>query len=90
MKTANRRFPRILAPVLPLAGSLRIVWGTIRKLFLGEVMDEKIHRSDGALDCRDSKDEKNEKEREYRERVRESVERVRNQNREILDRLATK
>jgi hypothetical protein len=53
-------------------------------------MDEQTNRTGQGLACRDSQEETGEKEREYRERVRASVERVRSQNREILDRLATK
>ncbi len=53
-------------------------------------MDEQNIEKHGGLACSDSQEEKSEKEREYRARVRESVERVRSQNREILDRLATK
>lgn len=53
-------------------------------------MDEKNNRGAQELACRDSQEEISETEREYRERVRAAVERVRNQNREILDRLATK
>lgn len=51
-------------------------------------MDEqKTQRED--MNCHDAHTEA-QNEREYREKVRASVERVRQQNREILDRLATK
>lgn len=53
-------------------------------------MDEKIERGGQGLACRDSHEESEQKDKEYRDRVRAAVERVRSQNREILDRLATK
>jgi hypothetical protein len=80
---------RLLAVVLPDQGSRRIVRG-IRRAFLERTMDEQTNQIDQGLACRDPQEATGEKEREYRERVRASVERVRSQNREILDRLATK
>jgi hypothetical protein len=88
MNSRHARFPRLLALLLPGHGSSRIVRGI--KSLLGVNMDEKNNRGGQGLACRDSQEEVSETEREYRERVRAAVERVRNQNREILDRLATK
>lgn len=53
-------------------------------------MDEKIERGGQEFAGNDSRDDREKNERAYRERVRAAVERVRTQNREILDRLATK
>lgn len=84
------RFRRLLALLLQRVGSRRIVGGREGSQFREGAMDEKIERGAQGLACRASREESEQKDKEYRERVRAAVERVRSQNREILDRLATK
>jgi len=89
MKGLGLLWSRLLALVLPPGGSSRIVRGIEIEAFLEKAMDEQNNNEQNRA-CRDSQEDVSEKEREYRERVRASVARVRSQNREILDRLATK
>lgn len=83
----------MLARLLRRVGSLRIVRGTIQRPRKDTSMTQnQTNRTDEpreGMACSQPRDE-SAAEREYREKVRASVERVRTQNREILDRLATR
>jgi hypothetical protein len=83
---------RVLALLLRRRGpSSRILGMTVGASEEARMDDETRNRNTGeqGIACRDARDE-SAVERARRERVREASERVRAENREILDRLATK